>query len=1191
MFWPALAAGEFIDNGNGTVTDIGTGLMWQQATAPGTYTWQQALAYCENLTLAGHSDWRLPNRNELQSLVDYGRYNPAINTDYFPDTVSGDFWSGYWSSTTSASYPSYAWGVYFGYGGLNDYFKSNGYYVRAVRGGQSGGFGDLAVAMTPMTGPPGTTFVEWGTGFTPNSTATLHFRKPDGTEYPTQTMSLDNIGHFELSYTAPANKPAGIYIWWGIDDTTGRKSNEVSYTIEGVAGELDHFAFSTIENQAKGISFDVTIEAIDANGNLVTDFNGTASLLCSVSMPVQPAYCTFKNGRASNVPVTLPYPASNLRLICQSGGVSGESNAFNVTGSGATGTLLGSVRDMNNIPLPNSRVEISLDNFSSVYSFVDTGALSNKYTFGSLTPGHYWVRAKFGGKTGTVYEVYVNQGACAYKDLTVVVFNGKPPVILVPGIMGSDATWDANLIYPGLPEKIPAPQSKLELHNTIDKAGWDTIKIALYDNYQTYDCPYDWRLHFEEKYDGKLPFEQYLLPLIKKAKDPDDDGVDEWPRVDIVAHSMGGLLVRSYIQSEHYNNDIGKFAMVGTPNHGSLNVYDIWEGGDPKLFEDALKLVCGGAPYFYTHTVDKMYDGKFDLKLFDYDRYNFICEYATWKKGMNQNNVLSLAWSDCKSARQLLPTFACLNDNGDEKKISTPRNENLWLEDLNYTASINYWRMMSKNKDKPGAVQTRIFGSSGQATVWKIDVDMANKGRYADGKPTKYYTDVAGDGTVLWDTSAKLGEDVDAATPSSGEHAGLIKENAGAITGFLNEGRTFSSALARSAQRSMAVETSAELGITVAGMTGVFVTVPGGQRSGFDDSVFGVYEEITGATMERDGDRTGMRLPNPATGTYTITFTGSEAGVVSLTLSYRDNEASGQAEARLFYNGSPVSFQFTLNPAASPILQILSTPAAPAGLAANEYTIGGSSLTLLSWEAVTSPGLTSYRIYSRTMDNPFYTLLATTAPAETSYQTDHPWNEPLRVYCVSAVDNAGREGFLSNTVTNISDYDDDNDGVPDENDNCKYINNPGQSDIDSDGIGDVCDNCPDVFNPDQTDSDGDGVGDACNNTSTVIKLTSFTATPANRAVVIKWLTESEIDNGGFNIYRAESENGNYAKINSVLIPAKGSPVQGALYEFTDTDVQNRKTYWYKWEDIDLNGKSTMHGPISATPRLIFGIRD
>jgi hypothetical protein len=105
---------------------------------------------------------------------------------------------------------------------------------------------------------------------------------------------------------------------------------------------------------------------------------------------------------------------------------------------------------------------------------------------------------------------------------------------------------------------------------------------------------------------------------------------------------------------------------------------------------------------------------------------------------------------------------------------------------------------------------------------------------------------------------------------------------------------------------------------------------------------------------------------------------------------------------------------------------------------------------------------------------------------------------------------------------------------------------------------------------------------------TLIELSSFVTTPKSRKVTVEWTTESEIDNAGFNLYRAESEDGEYIQINEGLIPAEGSPTEGASYEFFDEGVKNRRTYYYKLEDIDLNGVSTMHGPVSATPRLIYG---
>ncbi|MHB8808739.1 MAG: Lcl C-terminal domain-containing protein [Desulfobulbaceae bacterium] len=134
-----------------TVTDTVTCLEWQRATADPSgdgvadaMNWQDALAYAEGLSLGGHTDWRLPDYNELTSIVDYSRYSPAIDTTAFPDTVS----SNYWSSTTYASNTSYAWRVVFDYGYGSSLYKSSSYYVRAVRGGQCGAFGTLALSLS-----------------------------------------------------------------------------------------------------------------------------------------------------------------------------------------------------------------------------------------------------------------------------------------------------------------------------------------------------------------------------------------------------------------------------------------------------------------------------------------------------------------------------------------------------------------------------------------------------------------------------------------------------------------------------------------------------------------------------------------------------------------------------------------------------------------------------------------------------------------------------------------------------------------------------------------------------------------------------------------------------------------------------------------------------------------------------------
>jgi len=125
----------FTDNGDGTITDNATGLMWvanpTAAGVGGTYTWTDAISACENLSYAGYTDWRLPNVKELHSIVDYGTYNPCIDTTYFTSTAGL-----YWSSTTYAYTTSNAWYINFYSGRVFDGAKTSSYYVRPVRGGQ-----------------------------------------------------------------------------------------------------------------------------------------------------------------------------------------------------------------------------------------------------------------------------------------------------------------------------------------------------------------------------------------------------------------------------------------------------------------------------------------------------------------------------------------------------------------------------------------------------------------------------------------------------------------------------------------------------------------------------------------------------------------------------------------------------------------------------------------------------------------------------------------------------------------------------------------------------------------------------------------------------------------------------------------------------------------------------------------------
>jgi hypothetical protein len=117
----------FVKNEDGTVKDKLLKVVWGK-TFPEKMTWQVAKEACEKLG----KGWRLPTVNELFSLIDRSKYDPAIDKDMFPNTQS----SYYWTSETCAYYSVYAWMVNFNDGYVYGGKKSYGYHVRPVRSGQ-----------------------------------------------------------------------------------------------------------------------------------------------------------------------------------------------------------------------------------------------------------------------------------------------------------------------------------------------------------------------------------------------------------------------------------------------------------------------------------------------------------------------------------------------------------------------------------------------------------------------------------------------------------------------------------------------------------------------------------------------------------------------------------------------------------------------------------------------------------------------------------------------------------------------------------------------------------------------------------------------------------------------------------------------------------------------------------------------
>ncbi len=143
----ATPSERFLDNGDGTVTDKRTGLVWMrcslgqiwsEANSVCTgdaleYTWQQALQAATGYAYAGSSAWRVPDIKQLQSIVERSCYDPAINISIFPQTPEQYFWTASLSHSRYTNYDNEAVYLSFAFGIHTNSDKSAGNYVRLVR--------------------------------------------------------------------------------------------------------------------------------------------------------------------------------------------------------------------------------------------------------------------------------------------------------------------------------------------------------------------------------------------------------------------------------------------------------------------------------------------------------------------------------------------------------------------------------------------------------------------------------------------------------------------------------------------------------------------------------------------------------------------------------------------------------------------------------------------------------------------------------------------------------------------------------------------------------------------------------------------------------------------------------------------------------------------------------------------------
>jgi len=341
-------------------------------------------------------------------------------------------------------------------------------------------------------------------------------------------------------------------------------------------------------------------------------------------------------------------------------------------------------------------VELKLVNISFGDICATTTDSAGNYNFHILGYTNFTLIANLDGyQEKIIFDINVSFDDIVELNIELEPESGMDPVIIVPGIMGSwnvSGEWQLDPI----------------LH-TYDNL-WEALKLAGYEENKTlFAFPYQWRL--SNSYTAVL-----LQEEIRKIK----EDICECDKVDIVAHSMGGLVARSYIQSNDYQNDVDQLIFLGTPHQGSTRAYLAWEGGE-----------------FGVKPIDKIQQRIFTVEA-DFNGYGSVFKYV---RGLPMQSI-----------QEMLPIYDYLRDKDTMQLRIYPNNYpvNIFLDQLNNPIQLE--KLNSINI-------TNILANAGNDSTINnlrvIEKEFFN-GEWEHGYPENYslpFTDHgleygAGDGTV-----------------------------------------------------------------------------------------------------------------------------------------------------------------------------------------------------------------------------------------------------------------------------------------------------------------------------------------------------------------------------------------------------------------------------------------------------------
>ena len=785
-------------------------------------------------------------------------------------------------------------------------------------------------------------------------------------------------------------------------------------------------------------SFDVTINAWTAEGAVDVGFNGLVSLDCSAGLDKY--QITLTNGSWIGT-LAVQSEGSYWVIRANGGGGSGMSNPFSTTQAAShVGNVSGLVTDdrsANPMPLPGATV--TLQGQAGQFNSTTPTDAQGFYNFLGVPAGSYSLWATYEGRTSPLLLVDIPDGGgnSVNPKVPPLISGEKLPVVLVPGIMGSTRKGAYNP-FPRLKTK-HLSRNELQIHDPLHKTGWRDLREALENQVRVVDCPWDWRGPVEEATNN-------LQEAIQEAQGGNPDQM-----VNVVAHSMGGLIVRQYIQTypDQAKIPIANVIMLGTPHLGSSNAYYIWEGGDPKTVDDlTADSLIAELTNFYTTTTLYLMNDFFWLPT---SPLIYLAEMDQLKT-LAPSIRLFMA-SFVPAVRQLLPTYPFLTDSNSTKTLDT--NELLLRLNSNEGVGANRFRMGKPGI--PGKVPTRVYYSKSQKrTIYSIPVkkDWSSLlGLWEDGRPynNRDPSWIEGDGTVPWNSAyLPVDEGWAEGVELTGSHLSLVKtamqqpDDKSIITYLYPD-------LAQKALKATAkAAESPVFSLTFNGRLAPYITDPQGRKAGINPGSGIVEYGVPGAKVETDADSGCIAIENPVGGVYTISLKGRAPGAYHLTFDYVAMGQSPISQDLEGYLGTEtINFTVTLDPG---VITINSPATAPTNLIANAASQNGQLMTSLTWTASTDPNVTSYKIYARGVNESSFTLLGTTSG--TTYLTNDLWaadgSITPKVYALVAVKQNGTESFFSTMALN---NDRDHDGLSDV-DELKYGTNPDKVDTDGDGVND-----------------------------------------------------------------------------------------------------------------------------------------